>query len=132
MYSIICWLVKNTVKTWLLCRFSHCTCASHLKSVMCMGWCVQQQHTAWWCKKSNKKKNEIPHSDSCIWWNEKRPIKKEMHIRIHTQSNNHTYLHIFCCCWRKKNCAKILRKTFDGVCDACVCVFMCPYAGINV
>lgn len=77
------------------------------------GWCVQHKIHSMIMQKNNKK--EIPNSNSCIWWNEKRPMKKK---RTHTQSNNHTYL------LEEKKLRENIEKNFWW-CAMHMCVCLC-------
>lgn len=115
-------LVK-TEKTWLLCRFSQCTCA--------LGCCVLQQcneHSMMMQKWITKKECHI----QILAYGEtkQRPMKKRNTRNARTQCNDHAYF-----CWRKNKRSENIKKNFRW-CAMRVQVYLsvcvCPYAGINV
>lgn len=116
----ICMLVE-TEKTWLLCRFFtlhlciSCVCISVSIWVMCTTQSIQHDDA-----KNNKK--EIPHSNSCIWWNEKQPIKRKK-----THTHRATIIHF-------QRIKTKLHKNIDREepkrCVPSVCEPMCVHAGL--
>lgn len=119
--QFVCWL--KTEKTWLLCRFSHCTCASHLKSAMCVWDDVcrsNTKHTPWWCKKSNEQKETFRFRFlHMVKW---KAADKTRNARTHT--HNEITIHIFL--KRKANLREKIKKNFWWcVMRVCMCVFVC-------
>lgn len=109
------WMLVKTEKTWLLCRFLQCTCASHSKSAGCIG--IQQYNVHSMMMQKNNKK--MPHSDSCIWWTKQRPMKKRNTRNARTQSN------IFFV-------RKHWEELFNGVQCVCDSVSLCRHKCVNL